>query len=167
MRGGALVFIAAYFGLLVVATAAEVKSLTEQTYAVWFWESIDWSSFHASALAGLIGGFVRTLFTLRSMEPSYRVILTLLADAMVALASGFVAFVLLLAWQSFFSRVPHIVIFVLGFLAGFMRGGFLTWVDDGIKKILAVITDISVGWIASKAGAVVKETTKVAAAKDD
>lgn len=126
----------------------------------WFWHSMDWHSFGSAALSGLMGGALRTMATLRSMQPTMRVFLETLGDALTALVSGFVVFLLLLVWQNYSgSSVNHNVTFVLALIAGFIRGGFITWFDDAIKKVLAVFTDGVIAWLASKASVLAKQAT--------
>jgi hypothetical protein len=139
-------------GLMTVAIA-QASGLEPQpdTFGTWFWTSIDWRSFGASAVAGLLGGVVRTLATLRSAEPTERPILELLGDATTALASGFVAFLILTGWTAAFRPVPHAMTFALSFLAGMLRGGVFSWIDDSSKKVLGAITDGFVTFIAAKA----------------
>jgi hypothetical protein len=146
--------ITAIYGIGIMTVAiAQAAGLPPQpdTFGIWFTTSIDWRSFGASAVAGLLGGVVRTLATLRSAEPTERPILELLGDAMTALASGFVVFMLLMGWTAAFNPVPHAMTFALSFLAGMLRGGVFSWIDEGSKKVLGAITDGFVTFIAAKA----------------
>lgn len=156
-RNRSIIGVLIYLTCLVVATVAHaqihaVPKPPDQSFNDWFWHSMDWHSFGSAALAGLMGGAIRTIATLRSLQPTFRVFLETLGDALTALVSGFVVFLLLLFWQNFFGRsVDHNVTFVLAFVAGLVRGGVVTALDDFVKKALAICTDGAIAWLAGKA----------------
>lgn len=60
---------------------------------------------------------------------------------------------MLMIWQSARGPVNQWVMVGCIFGAGLMRGGFISFIEDGIKRVLSAITDSAVGWIATKASA--------------
>ena len=94
--------------------------------------------------------------TLRSKTPTFRVFLETIGDAITALISGFVVYLLLTVWGSIASPVSHQITFGLLFAAGWMRIGFITLLDESLKTVFAAITDGVITWIAAKTGAMVK-----------
>lgn len=147
LRNGTLKWLSLYFSLLVLASFAHAQTTpppsVDQSFNDWFWNSMDWHSFGSAALAGLLGGALRTMSTLRNMAPTFRVFLETLGDAITAFISGFVVFLLLLVWQSYTGKsVNHVVTFVTALVAGWLRGGFISWFDELIKRALVLVTDL-------------------------
>jgi len=140
---------------LIGLTAAHAETMVKaQTFNDWFWNSLDWHSFGSSALAGLIGGSYRTVYSLRSKTPTMRVVQEVIGDAIVALTCGSLVFVLLLAYQALFHQIPHGVSFCIAVLAGFLRISFLDTLDTWAKRMLAAASDATVSalkvWIATR-----------------
>lgn len=154
-RTGSVVFLAVYVTALVWTTLAHAQSPAPgQTFSDWVLHSMDWHSFGAATLCGLAGGVGRTLGTLRSMQPTFRVFLETVGDAFTALINGSLMFLALLVFQFAAEKpVPHWATFILSVAAGWLRGGFISLMDDTIKRVLAAIADGFVSWVASKSTA--------------
>jgi len=158
MRPGARVMgLPLYVAFLLMGTVFRVHAAAAEagidSLAVFFWMRIDWPSFGTAGFISLVAGAVRTGMTLRSSVPTYRVLQEGAVDAFISLAVGAVAFLMLMIWQSARGPVNQWVMVGCIFGAGLMRGGFISFIEDGIKRVLSAITDSAVGWIATKASA--------------
>lgn len=137
-------------GAAVSAHAAAADAGVD-SLAVFFWTRIDWPSFGTAAFISLVAGAVRTGMTLRSSVPTYRVLQEGAVDALISLVVGAVAFLFLMIWQTARGPVNQWVMVGCIFGAGLMRGGFITAIEEGTKRVLSAITDGAVGWVAAKA----------------
>ena len=166
MKPGTLIGLGLYCLLLLLGTAVRAEAI-KGSYGEWFFISLDWYSFGTSALAGLIGGFIRTLATIRSREPTLRVAVELIGDALVALVSGATALLLIMAWVAVVGNpVQHTMTFVLGVVAGYTRGGLMSALAETLKRLLAVLSDGAINWAARVFGAMASKTAGNPPAED-
>ena len=111
---------------LVVALGVQAASFTDEVRD-WDYESVMWSG-----IAGLVGGALRTIFTLASdSRPVYFVLLEARKDMVISLLAGAVAYLLLIAVAS---KYPDLVtreirmLLIMG--AGWARKGFFSRVQQ-------------------------------------
>lgn len=156
---GKLIGLAGYVIALVFAAHANgaqqtSTSLAPDSYGTWFFNGgIDWDSVQGAVLTVLIGGGLRTARTLFAARPTFRVVLEGVGDAGTALVTGAILYIGMTAWASIVAPMPHAVSFVILIAGGYLRGGFLNALDDGLKRGLAVATDGAVAWVARRTGA--------------
>ena len=162
-RFSSVTFWATYVAFLLSVTVIKAHAAATadgvDSFAVFFWSRIDWASFGTAAFIALVAGAIRTGSTLLNKQPTFRVLLEGVVDALTSLAVGALAFLLLMIWQSARGPVNNWVMFGFIFGAGLMRGGFITFAEEFVKKILAAITDGVVGWVASKAASIAANQT--------
>lgn len=111
---------------LLVALGVQAASFTDEVRG-WDYESVMWS-----AIAGLVGGALRTIFTLASdSRPVHFVLLEARKDMVISLLAGTVAYLILIALSS---KYPDLVtreirmLVIMG--AGWARRGFFVRVQQ-------------------------------------
>jgi hypothetical protein len=125
-----------YVNLLLLAwalTAARVAFASTLTQDVFSW---DYSSLMWGGIAGLLGGTLRTIFTLATDS---RVVFSILKesikDLIVSMIAGGVAYCILLAvesrWPGFITREIRMVVIVA---AGWMRVAFFNGLDRIVTR---------------------------------
>jgi hypothetical protein len=125
--------------LLFVSTAslaAQVVKIQDETLATYV-ISLDWLSMGVAALIALTGGAGRTAASLfkesAGVSNAFR---ETLKDALVALFTGALCFVLITAYSAMVSAPPLAFQATFIFLAGFARGTLINWVDQAFGKAL-------------------------------
>jgi hypothetical protein len=140
-----LIGLAFYILLLLASTlvgAESARPLTLAQYVV----ALDWNSAGVSALIALIGGAARTAISLFREEQTIKsAVRETLKDAVLALVTGGVCFVVLALLVSWYSPpLPAQAGFI--FIAGFARGKFIDWLDVAFGKALDLGFDLASGW---------------------
>lgn len=111
---------------LVVAFTVQAASFTDEVRG-WDYESFMWG-----AVAGLVGGALRTIFTLASdTRPVFFVLLEARKDMVISLLAGAVAYLILIALSSKYPNLvtPEIrMLVIMG--AGWARNGFFARVQQ-------------------------------------
>jgi len=125
-----LLWLCCYSGLLYAAAGMTTAQELMQ---------YDWQSFFMAALAGLLGGFLRTILTLASEK---RVVLDILReswkDCLVAVVGGGIVYLILQALSSLnYFVIPRDVRILLIVGAGFSRGRWLGIVEKGANDLVA------------------------------
>jgi hypothetical protein len=164
-----LIFLALYIAALLWATVASAQPLVvvePDSFAVFFWRRIDWSSFGTAAFISLVAGAIRTGATLLNKEPTRRVMLEGVGDAFMSLVVGAVAFLILMIYQVLRSPVNPWVMFGFVFGAGLLRGTFLSLVEDTVKRVMGNAADAVVAFAANRFTALAASRAAAAPPKD-
>ncbi len=135
-----------YILILLASTLVSAESAKPATLAQYVF-AIDWTSAMVAALIALIGGAARTATSLFKEGQTIKSALReTLKDAVLALVTGGVCFVLLAAFAGWYSPpLPAQAAFI--FVAGFARGKFIDWLDVAFGKALDLGFDMTAGWV--------------------
>ncbi|MES2910637.1 MAG: hypothetical protein V4718_04575 [Pseudomonadota bacterium] len=161
--------LSAYILILLVQMVDSAQAASQAAgqpgFATWFWTQVRWSDFGTAAFVSLIGGAVRTAITLRSQEPTVRVLVEGIGDAVISFLVGGAAFLGLMVWQVFYGPTDLWVVAGVCFMCGLLRGWVLTWLEDTAKRMLAASADAFVTGAATAAGAIANKFAAIAAAR--
>lgn len=138
--------------LSAVSVSAQVLS-KDPTLAQYIW-AMDWLSMGVAALIALTGGAGRTAMSLfRADQTIANALRETIKDALVALFTGAVCFVLINAYASAFKApsLPLQATFI--FIAGFARGTLLNWVDATFGKLLDLGFELMSSWAKARVAA--------------
>ena len=149
----------AYYSIMLILSALAVSAqvvapvLVEEikpTLASYMM-GLDWVSLLVAALIALTGGAGRTAASLfkegQSIRNAFR---ETVKDAMVAMVTGALCFILINAYASIFSPPPLALQAGFIFVAGFARGKFIDWLDIAFGKALDLGFDVASTWVRNK-----------------
>lgn len=160
-RTGSVMVLGLYACLLLTAAIAQAQNAPQVvTFSAWFWNDLDWRSYATAALPGLFGGALRTGYVLVFTPGIDRVGIEGIANAITALVSGTVAYMVLIQWQIYRGPVDHNTTFFVCMAAGAARIPWLTWIDQTAKSVLAAVSDGIVGWVQTKAASIAQQPPK-------
>lgn len=136
-------------GLLALCTAAVARELS---YGQWLMSGFDWVTALGSIATAMLGGALRTMVTLLSKAPTFRVAVQGLVDAVVSALAGIPIFVGLQVWAAYYPPPGHDVRFALLFAAGMVGRTLFKRLDQGLKDGMDIAVQGAKAKLAARLG---------------